>query len=452
MSAMVISIAAPSAVAATTTSPAQNHVLLNGGSNTTYTMMQQLSELFNSAPGCDLLGTNPPSTVQNLDYSCPTNPAVAAPGGENGYGLSYPSDNPYNDVSLTEPALGSGNGIKELEYQGGPSGSDIPTSNVPAVAPLSLARSSRAASNTAGSGDKEGLNFVAYAEDAVPWFHYTKYNKKATASAHVASLTTAQLTGIYEGTITNWDSVGGTNAPIEVFMAQSGSGTEGTWVADLGLTGTFPYGGATATATATGCPVSDFEIFENETASIVNTPCKTTDHSFNPGNAIFFFSYGKFSLLCPKGVCPSTPAAPKKTTAALGQIGGITASKTTIQNGTFALDRELYNVYSDGTNGNLPTENQPVENFVSTYGFLCKPQTASQIDPLSPTGATYRSEIESIITANGFFPIPLGPEGDTASGITAPNFTDSNFAAADPAPPSDHGYCQVATTDGNGNA
>jgi ABC-type phosphate transport system substrate-binding protein len=457
--AMVLSMAVP-AGAASTTSPAQNDVLLSGGSNTTYTMMQQLSDLFNSAPGCDLVGTNGTDPTQNLDYSCPTSPAVAAPGGENGYALSYPSENPYNDVVADEPALGSGNGIAELEYQGGPGGSDLPSPAAPAtppnVAPLSFARSSRAANTTLTTGDKEGLNFVAYAEDAVPWFHYAKYDKKKTASAGVTTLTTTQLTSIYEGNTTNWSAVGGTSAPIYVFIAQSGSGTESTWATDLGLSGKYPYGGVNGAGSedaATGCPVTDFEIFENEDASIVNTPCTKV----NPADAIFFFSYGKYTLLCPKGVCPSTPPAPKKTTAALGEIGGIAASKTTIQNGAFALDRSLYNVYSDGTNTNLPAESQDVENFVSTYGFLCKPQTATEVDPLSPTGETYRTEIENIIEANGFFPIPEGSEGDDATGITTPDFTDPNYAAGDPAPPTvgstpDDGYCQVTTTDGDGNS
>jgi ABC-type phosphate transport system substrate-binding protein len=456
---MVISMAAP-AGAASTTSPAQNKVLLNGGSATTYTMMQQLSDLFNGAPGCDLVGTNPPSTTQNLDYSCPASPAIAGPGGENGYQLTFPSPNPNNDVVAEEPALGSGNGIKELEWQGGSGGSDIPTATppntVPLVAPLDFSRSSRAAVTSGTGDDHTGLNFVAYAEDAVPWFHFPKYNKKSTATAHVNNLSVSTLTGIYNGTITNWNNAAITSdnngnaapsAPIQVFIAQSGSGTESTWATDLGLTGSFPFGGVNATATATGCPAADFEIFENEDSSIIHNSCT---HVI-PGDAIFFFSFGKYTLLCPKGVCPATPAQPKKTTSALGQIGQVIADKTTIQNGTFPLDRQLYNVYVDGTNNKDPGASQDVENFVSTYGFLCQPQTATEHDPQSPTNETYRTEIENIITANGFFPIPEGAEGDNAVGITAPSFTDPDYQAADPAPPSDHGFCQVTTTDGDGN-
>jgi hypothetical protein len=174
-----------------------------------------------------------------------------------------------------------------------------------------------------------------------------------------------------------------------------------------------------------------------------------------PADAIFFFSYGKFSLLCPKGVCEGST---KTTVAALGEIGGVAASPATIQaqssgSGTvFPLDRYLYNVYSNGTNSNLPAASQPVENFVSTYGFLCNPQTKTEVDPLSPTGATYLTEIDNIITEEGFFPITLGPEGDTATGVTPPSFTDPNYSAADPAPSGDSGYCRVTTTNGDGNS
>ena len=61
---------------------------------------------------------------------------------------------------------------------------------------------------------REGLNFVAYATDAVSWFHFHKYNGILTPSHLFNNLTVAQLAAIYEGTITNWNQVGGGNAPI----------------------------------------------------------------------------------------------------------------------------------------------------------------------------------------------------------------------------------------------
>ena len=92
------------------------------------------------------------------------------------------------------------------------------------------------------------------------------------------------------------------SAPIDVYIAQSGSGTEGTWAADLGLTGgTYPYAGVTATASRLSLPVSDFEIFENETSDIWKNP------AHDACDAIFFFSYGKYTLLCPSNKCADTP-------------------------------------------------------------------------------------------------------------------------------------------------
>jgi hypothetical protein len=91
-------------------------------------------------------------------------------------------------------------------------------------------------------------------------------------------------------------------------------------------------------------------------------------------------------------------------------------------------------------------------NFISSYGFICNATVFHEDDPLSASGTTtYGSEIDKIITANGFFPIPYGPEGDgTVTGTKVPSFSDSNFEAADvtpstsPANNGDNGYCRVA--------
>ena len=96
---------------------------------------------------------------------------------------------------------------------------------------------------------------------------------------------------------------------------------------------------------------------------------------------------------------------------------------------------------------------QAVQNFVSTYGFLCSPKTFKDVDPLSPSGATYGTEIDAIITAQGFFPFKLGVMGDevlrTPRTRRHPGY-DSGYAAAEPTPASDKGYCRVTTTDGDG--
>ena len=49
--------------------PSANYNIYQGGSNTTYLMMQQLADVFNQAPGCDLAASS--GTAQPLDYGCP---------------------------------------------------------------------------------------------------------------------------------------------------------------------------------------------------------------------------------------------------------------------------------------------------------------------------------------------------------------------------------------------
>ena len=114
------------------------------------------------------------------------------------------------------------------------------------------------------------------------------------------------------------------------------------------------------------------------------------------------------------------------------------ASKKTIQNGSFALDRQLYNVYSDGSNPNLPVSTPATLNVLSEDGFLCKPATTTDVDP--NTGLTYRAEIDTAITSEGFFPLPnlqvedgqgdtLGGYNTTKSGIPHPAWSDGLSAS-----------------------
>ena len=447
VAAMGIGMSVP---AGASTVPAQNTVLNEVGSQTLYQVMPPLSDLYNSAPGCNLLTLA--TSNQELNYACASSYSTPAQGLEEGYSLSYAPLNPYNDVVYQDPPYGSSNGIKELSLQGADTPSSPPDN---LIAPASLARSSRDAITTGSSPDKSGLNFVGFAADAVSWFHFLKVKNKATDSATIHNLTLAQLTGIYEGSITNWSTVGGSNAPIDVYTAQCGSGTEGTWATTLGLTGTCPFNGVTVTAARYSEPVGDFNPFENEVSDLfTNNALVTPSTNADLKQAIFFFSYGKFHLLCTgsptKTRCDGTPTAYTKTYAELGQINGVTADQTTILNGSFPGDRIINNVMSDGSNGNLPPVSQAVENFASTYGFLCNPATHNDVDPLSPTNATYGTEIDNIITASGFFPLPLGVMGD-GSIPNPPSFTDPNYAAASPTPSGDMGYCRVTSTDGDGN-
>jgi hypothetical protein len=508
-SAMALGFAAPALATQSSggNAASANYNIYQGGSNTTYLMMQQLANLFNQAPGCDLASLS--GTAQPLDYGCPglndagttlsapqattvtgtvtsgsktitavssttgfaanealsdtagdipnntvissvtsstitmskkatgtsagdtinvvTTPAV----GENGF-TTFAQENPFNDVLIEEPALGSSNGIQELEDQGahasGASSHGVPIN----VSPLDVARSSRAPNLTSGSstGDDKGLNFVAYAMDAVAWLHWTNVKGTATPSSAVTSLTVPQLTSIWMNqgctaggttfTTPNWACFGGSAAPISIYMAQNGSGTESTWAGLLGLTGTFPFGGEDP----------NHVIFENETSSILANN--------DEANAIFFFSYGKFTTIC--GANPTFCSGASTSKVVLGQIAGIKASKKTIAaqlpgstTTPFAGDRLLFNVYSDGSNGDIPISSPASLNAVSEDGFLCKPSSSTDIDP--NTGVTYRTEINSVISTQGFFPLPLmvedgqgattGVYGTTGTGIPTPAWSST---------------------------
>jgi hypothetical protein len=100
----------------------------------------------------------------------------------------------------------------------------------------------------------------------------------------------------------------------------------------------------------------------------------------------------------------------------------------------------VYNNTSTGTNG---IATQPTLNLVGEYGFLCKPSTNTDIDPL--TGASYRSEIEADITAQGFFPIDTHIATTFSEGTLATPgvITDPLYQGIDPTNGTSNpkGYC-----------
>jgi ABC-type phosphate transport system substrate-binding protein len=115
---------------------------------------------------------------------------------------------------------GSGQGISALET-GTKDGSDYC---------IDYARSSRGPAST----DPSTIVFVPFAGDAIGWATPTGTTSDPSPVPSTDTLTFADLVGIYECTITNWDSVGGTNAPIVPVLPQSSSGTRQTFLTDLG--------------------------------------------------------------------------------------------------------------------------------------------------------------------------------------------------------------------------
>jgi ABC-type phosphate transport system substrate-binding protein len=88
-----------------------------------------------------------------------------------------------------------------------------------------FARSSRGRKTT----DPTNITFVPLALDNVTYATLKGSNAPS-------SLTTAQLTAIYTCTVTNWDQVGGKDAPIAPLLPQPGSGTLAFFEAAIGVT------------------------------------------------------------------------------------------------------------------------------------------------------------------------------------------------------------------------
>ena len=508
-------------------SPAQNYLIVQGGSNTAYYLMQAEADIFNQAPGCDLAGLS--SAIQPLDYGCPglapetqgaaqgaaveatpfTGVSITAavkniivssttglePGmevydsmgaiptgdpilqiksttklkvqykptatvsgdtlhvvttpqnGENGF-TNWGQQNPFNDVLVEEPSYGSSNGILELEGTGSSTvpGKTITTNSISGahVSPLDAARSSRAPKLTS-SGDFQGLNFVAYAEDAVSYLTWSKYNGQNTdASKCLASIgndpTTAQLKTVFNETYTGgtpnvtWASAfgcttGGSSNPVYAYWAQNGSGTESTWASATGA--------AFSGASPSTWPAKNI-IFENETASILGNSANAP-----VGDAMFFFSYGKFNKVCLPAagtetssttLCAGTSSTTVPNQVTLGtDVSGIPLTQASInselpgQTGSaFFGDRLLYNVYSNGFNPNIPVSSPAALNAISEDGFLCKPSTATDVDP--NTGLTYKSEIQTAITNQGFFPLPALQVEDGQGDTSAPTGVNPGYS------------------------
>jgi len=503
-------------------------------------------------------------TNQQLNFSCLTintgpqngQVSVQVPGNNAYY------NNPYNDVALSESPLGSSNGIAQIEQDRNNSTTHIGNGN--ATEDISYADYSRSSRDPSNSKDIKGLNFVAYATDGVTWLHWLKTGLSGgtggsnSCSSKVHSLTETQLYEIWDGSIWNWAEVGGCDAPIVVYSGQTGSGTSATWKTDMeafGNNGGFDPGsgsnqvnctGEVATAgahhtftfnppagtlpsAATGITVTcagPNDIFENELTSV---------NPSDEATAIFFYSWGKYQQQC-QGIkskqenadktpgpivsqkvgwgCGGALSVGTTSKLELGQVAECTgtfpsttcgspvqANAQTILGGQFPITRDIYNVYNDGSNSNLVSENGYTNNeatpatlnFVSEVGFLCKPQTTDLGSGTAPGAATtpnelidpatslwYETEIDNNIVANGFIPIRASATGSGDNNLvypTAPTAEDSGVvgngaysilsaegangsaytsnlygAGANPTIPSANnptGYCVVSTTDTN---
>lgn len=357
--AMVVATAALSTPAfAGTAVDGKASTVVGSGSDTTHAVMQRLDGVYAGAPGCVVLA--PTGTPQPLTGDCfADTPAGTVP------------VNPDHDAVVQKYPVGSGTGVNQLCQQG-----------LANVATIDFARSSRGPK----AGDCDGLQFVAFARDAISWHHFTQVGGANTPSHDVTNLTQDQLRKIFvTGEINNWSQVGGTAAPIVIYAAQAGSGTRTTFDGFLG--------GSSSSQIPSGSQAARV-ITENNAQQIVDNG--------EAANAIFYESYGRYQQSTP-GNSTQTPGAAD----GLGSIDGVAVSSATISDSTFPFGRSLYNVLrypSEATKRYL----DPVD------GFLCRTDIDDVVSAIS--GRKLRTEINAAIQAEGFVPLAKGTVGGGRTG------------------------------------
>ena len=348
--------------------------VIGSGSDVTFHVASALDQLYNESPGCNVIA---PSGTQPLDQECvadPANPDVT-------------TENKNHDLVSEEFPIGGGAGVNQICNQG-----------LPNVASIDYARQTSPYAST----NCTGLHFVAYARDAVTWEAFPGVTGSAVASQHNTSgacagktglcLTTAQLQGIFVNcTITNWNQVGGANAPIKIYTILPQYGTSKFWYLSLG-------GGS-----STSCGAK--AIHQTNNAEIAAADLK---------NAIVPVSVGSWTERY-----KAKPAG-----SGLGAIDGVVPSLTTIGNGSFPFGRFIYNVFcaGDPTNGNKCGNASPAsaatQRYVGEGGWICKAGAGVHVkDPT--TGVAYRTEIANTIKKYGFAALPTGATG---GGTTLTNY------------------------------
>lgn len=192
--------------------------------------------------------------------------------------LIFQFQNDNDDVSIDYEPNGSGDGIKNT-----------------ASGLYEIGHSSR---ELKSDGSEDGIDATAYAIDGIA----VVVNKENSAQ----DLSQEQLKGIYTGTITNWNEVGGADAQISVITRESGSGTRDAFAEIIGL----EKGGSNIVSSAS---VAD------------STGAIQTQVSINP-NAIGFMSFSDVD------------------TGAVSTVKyeGVEISTETLKDGSYELKREFY--------------------------------------------------------------------------------------------------------------
>jgi len=366
----------------------QASAIIGSGSDTTYFLMNELSAVYNETDGCELTPVNYPETgTQNL-----CRPFAQQPAGV------VETENYDHDVAWQYFPQGSNAGRRQLCSQTAPRPAGVPF--------MTYARSSSApgvgfACPTSGLT----IRFVAFAKDALTWVKWP--------GNPVTSLTQAQINDIFvDCTITNWNQVGGVNAPIGIFTAIPGSGSRSSWDSFVG--------GSTDNCIPAAYKDNDFTtpaecpgervVREHQAAVPENDTCLP-----NEATNIFFASVGVHNA-----------NSGAKANSVFGAVDGFDPSLANIQSGDFPFSRFMYNAIRQS--GPAPLVNPQTAAFVGAAGWICKP-AVQHSKPIGDPGPgierakatdNWNNRVIDAIINDGFIPIRTSGNKCDFTDVTAP--------------------------------
>jgi len=344
----------------------------SAGSDTTYFLLNDLAKAFNESEGCALNSiTYPKAGADPAFHTC------------------KPAANQAADVTKTE------NYDHEYVYNHFPQGSSAgrrllcqQTAPRPAGVPyVAFSRSSASPAEGFQCPGATGvtLRFVAFAKDALTWTYWP-----GQSPAPATDLTQSQLNDIFvDCTITTWDQIGGEAQAIEVWTAQTASGSRAVWDSFIG--------GSSDSCIPAALKDGDPNNGEHVVREHDQTPVAVEVAGDDEKYSIFWASVGVWNS-----------QTNFQAGSQIGNVEGFAPTTANIQSGDFPFSRFLYNVYRQA--GPAPLASPAAAGFMGPNGWICKGEGAhskpvGDTDPgVESATATknYNELIKSTITDNGF--------------------------------------------------
>jgi len=159
---------------------------------------------------------------------------------------------------------------------------------------LDYSRSYRARNSTDPPLAPGGVAFVDLASDAVT---YATRDAASGGTNAPGNLTAQQLTAIYECQVTNWDQVGGANAPIHASLPQTGSDVRSFFLTALG--------GGTTPITPGSCVGDDGNTLREDQGV---SPVLDDPDAIVPYSVAAYLAQVYHSAACLTASCTGTPA------------------------------------------------------------------------------------------------------------------------------------------------